>query len=236
VNYLAQVAYAEPRWNDGVLTPFGFFPGIGFIFDLQSPKQISSVVLYTTQLNTYVFQHAASASGPFTVFSTQTLSYTMVTGTTGPLYRVLITLNPVVDQVIRFDVTSGTGQPAEIQIQGCPALAGSSGPSGARLGAETKAAALSMPSGKDLLLGPNPVRGPATAYFRLAQAGRARLVLSDIAGEAVLRTEAQSYAAGVQAAALDLSKLSSGLYFLQLLTDEGEGWHLKATFKAAVVH
>jgi hypothetical protein len=94
---------------------------------------------------------------------------------------------------------------------------------------------LSLPAGKDLVVGPNPASGRAYAFFRLAEAGQASLLVSNVLGETVLRSASQAWDAGVHKQDLDVGALAPGIYIVQLIANAGPGWGLRAAFKMAVI-
>ncbi len=83
---------------------------------------------------------------------------------------------------------------------------------------------------------PNPAHGGATAFYRMDQPGRARLMVFDLQGGPVLSLDLGDQSAGVHRAELPLQGKASGLYFLVLQRDAGLGWTNLAVFKLALVN
>lgn len=67
---------------------------------------------------------------------------------------------------------------------------------------------------------PNPAQGSITATFKLADAGNAGFLLSDIQGKSIRSYPPQYLPAGKHQQQLDLQGLAAGLYLLQLYTDD----------------
>jgi hypothetical protein len=67
---------------------------------------------------------------------------------------------------------------------------------------------------------PNPAQGSITATFKLADAGNAGFLLSDIQGKSIRTYPPQYLPAGEYQQRLDLQGLAAGLYLLQLYTDD----------------
>lgn len=112
---------------------------------------------------------------------------------------------------------------------------GGGGVGGARLVAKATEASWSLPAGKSFAVAPNPAGSQAEAFFELGVAGRARLVLSNVAGETVLSQDLGSLSAGKHRLPLQLRGLASGLYFALLQTDEGFGYMPRQVFKLAIL-
>lgn len=93
----------------------------------------------------------------------------------------------------------------------------------------------SIVGGKQLIIGPNPARSHATAYYRSGQAKRARLTLLTLNGDIVQTLVLQALGDQIGQAELPLDGLANGVYWAVLQTDDGEGWMKKETFKLAVV-
>ncbi len=91
-----------------------------------------------------------------------------------------------------------------------------------------------LPLGKDLIAGPNPASDRIVVVFRMTATGTARLALSDISGQEVVSQDLGSKPAGIQGVPMNLKNLSSGIYVLSFLADEGSGLKPKAYFKVAI--
>jgi len=86
-----------------------------------------------------------------------------------------------------------------------------------------------------LFIYPNPAHGQATAEFKTDRAESLRLILYDLAGEAVDEENFGATVVGKNYMQLRLSKLSSGLYWAELMVDAGDGYRPRSHFKLAIV-
>jgi hypothetical protein len=93
----------------------------------------------------------------------------------------------------------------------------------------------SLPGGKELILAPNPASSHNVAEIDLPQPATVRLVVLDLDGRTVETWDLGLLQAGITAYSLDLSSEASGIYFLSLQTDKGQGYAPAAMFKFAVV-
>lgn len=67
---------------------------------------------------------------------------------------------------------------------------------------------------------PNPAQGSVTAGFKLADAGNAGFLISDMQGKSIRSYPPQYLPAGEHQQQLDLQGLAAGMYLLQLYTDD----------------
>jgi hypothetical protein len=89
--------------------------------------------------------------------------------------------------------------------------------------------------GKTILVSPNPSSGMSMVFFVLPQAGKARLLLSEITGEAPYKMDLGEVGPGEHSQRLDFSDFASGIYFVQLQADFGFGYKVLGTFKTALL-
>jgi DNA-binding beta-propeller fold protein YncE len=99
----------------------------------------------------------------------------------------------------------------------------------------TRSIALGLPPGKSLISAPNPAGNESIAVWRLDTPGQAQLKLYDLTGRLVLNRNLGQQPAGVGQASLNLANMASGIYYLILEANQGQGWHVLAHFKMAVV-
>jgi hypothetical protein len=92
-----------------------------------------------------------------------------------------------------------------------------------------------LSSGKKMAVFPNPAGAKARAVFRLGQAEAARLQVFSLTGQMIFSEDLGELPSGVQVRDLSISDLASGIYFVVLEGNEGEGYHSLATFKLAIV-
>jgi len=143
----------------------------------------------------------------------------MVSGPNGSLYYMVLYGNVASMQVCPIPVSGGPN--------GNGRLAGKASPTaGPRLSS----------LGKPLIVVPNPAAREATALYTLGVPAKVALVLYSLNGSVVETLDEGYQPAGTAAAQLPVSGLGSGIYLVSLLTDEGGGYRVKATFKLAVVH
>ena len=86
-----------------------------------------------------------------------------------------------------------------------------------------------------LFIYPNPCRGQATAEYKTDRPESLRVVLFDLAGEAVAEENFGVTVVGKNFIPLRLSKLAPGLYWAELMADDGSGFRPKSHFKLAIV-
>jgi subtilase family serine protease len=86
-----------------------------------------------------------------------------------------------------------------------------------------------------LFVYPNPARDQATAEYKADHAEGLRVVIFDLAGESVLEVNRGQAAVGKNLIPLRLSKLAPGIYWVELLADEGAGYQPRSHFKLAIV-
>jgi sugar lactone lactonase YvrE len=108
---------------------------------------------------------------------------------------------------------------------------GSPAPSISRLGSKLAP----LPTKDSVISAPNPSRGSMLVSVALTAPGHTRLQLMDLNGRMVLEKDLGDLPAGTQRLDLDLRGQASGLYFILVLQDRGEGWVKRASFKAALV-
>jgi photosystem II stability/assembly factor-like uncharacterized protein len=94
--------------------------------------------------------------------------------------------------------------------------------SGPALGVGIKEIALAPSQKRHVLLPayPNPAQGSVTAGFKLADAGNAGFLISDMQGKSIRAYPPQYLQAGEHQQQLDLQGLAAGMYLLQLYTDD----------------
>jgi hypothetical protein len=93
-----------------------------------------------------------------------------------------------------------------------------------------------LPQGKVLILYPNPSHGQANVVYRLDATGQVELTILNVAGEVCQRDLLGQQGQGVQTIALDLNRLASGIYLIELTSNQGHGQIQNARFKFALVH
>ncbi|HTB23710.1 MAG TPA: T9SS type A sorting domain-containing protein, partial [bacterium] len=86
--------------------------------------------------------------------------------------------------------------------------------------------------GKTLIAVPNPSRGQTTLIYALPKDGAPSLVVSGITGAMVAEVNMPWQSAGIHAQSMDLQRLSSGIYFVQVIMDNA----VVGTFKLAIIH
>ncbi|HTB35129.1 MAG TPA: T9SS type A sorting domain-containing protein, partial [bacterium] len=82
---------------------------------------------------------------------------------------------------------------------------------------------------------PNPARDNAMAEYKADHAEGLRLMIFDVAGEAVDQENLGQAFVGKNLIPLRLSKLAPGIYWVELLADEGSGYQPRSHFKLAIV-
>ncbi|MDP2187287.1 MAG: T9SS type A sorting domain-containing protein [Sphingobacteriaceae bacterium] len=94
--------------------------------------------------------------------------------------------------------------------------------SGPALGVGVKEIALASSQKRHALLPayPNPAQGSVTAGFKLADAGNAGFLISDMQGKSIRAYPPLYLLAGEHQQQLDLQGLAAGMYLLQLYTDD----------------
>jgi hypothetical protein len=106
---------------------------------------------------------------------------------------------------------------------------------GSKDGARADAAWLAFLGTRDLAVGPNPSSGRAVAFWRLRRPGQAQLALHSLDGTRLRTFPAGALEPGIHRTALDLGDMASGVYFLSLQVNGGEGFRQAGIFKMAVV-
>jgi outer membrane protein assembly factor BamB len=108
---------------------------------------------------------------------------------------------------------------------------------GARLGGgkDSKPRRKFLPANRDVMVAPNPSKAAVKIGFWLESQGRARLTLVNLVGEVVWKQEVGEMTEGEVWVTGDFSRFASGVYFMVLQSDLGEGWRARQTFKVAIV-
>ena len=86
-----------------------------------------------------------------------------------------------------------------------------------------------------LFVYPNPARDLATAEFRCSRPQSLQVRFFNLAGEAVDQVDFGAAVVGKNLIPLRLSKLAPGIYWVQLMSDQGEGYKPTQHFKLAIV-
>jgi hypothetical protein len=92
-----------------------------------------------------------------------------------------------------------------------------------------------LPANRDVMVAPNPSKAAVKIGFWLESQGRARLTLVNLVGEVVWKQEVGEMTEGEVWVTGDFSRFASGVYFMVLQSDLGEGWRARQTFKVAIV-
>jgi hypothetical protein len=88
---------------------------------------------------------------------------------------------------------------------------------------------------RKLIAAVDPARDQLVAFFKLEQAGQASLTLFDLNGRSAIRRPLGGLAAGESSATMPLQGMASGIYFLVLSVDHGNGTSERQTFKLALL-
>lgn len=108
--------------------------------------------------------------------------------------------------------------------------------SAARLGGATKVPGKSwLPDGKEFAVMPNPTKGAGWAVFKLDQPATVELIVYGLDGTVARTLPLGELVAGEHRSAIDLSGLSSGVYFALLRSSGAAGPHRFDLQKIAIV-
>ncbi len=149
-------------------------------------------------------------------------------GSGGRVNSAFVTL--YLDNQLVGEWTSVSQSDSNTGIEPCPA-GGGAGAASLRQGPKS---VNEVPKEASVLVAPNPVHAIASVHVGLPVAGRAVLEVRDLTGALVYAKDLGILGAGWHARALPTAQWASGIYFVGLSTDQGDGLRARRLFKMAV--